>query len=149
MRDDKISFDEFLKSDDCLPDEPRRRERAFKGEKHKTADFSFIALVIVAAVSIALTIMFYKDVFMPIDNDYTFFLGSNSSQAGQTDGEKININTASVETLCTLNYIGERKAIEIVAYRIANGPFEKIEDIINVNTIGESIFNKIKDDICV
>ena len=54
-----------------------------------------------------------------------------------------------METLCTLNYIGERKAIEIVAYRIANGPFEKIEDIINVNTIGESIFNKIKDDICV
>ncbi len=151
MQNDKISFDTFLKSDDCLPDEPKTKEKVFKDRQQKGADVSFIVLVIVAIISIALCILYYKEVFMPIDDTYTVILGSSSSssQAPQKVGDKVNINTADIETLCTLKSIGESRALEIVSYRIANGPFEDISDIKNVKGIGESVFDKIKDSICV
>ena len=110
-----------------------------------------IILAIVAAISIALCIMYYNDVFVPIDDDYTLFLQDAfvSSQNDEQSKEKVNINTASIEALCSIKYIGERKAIDIVAYRLASGPFEKIEDIKNVRNIGDKLFDKIKDSICV
>ncbi len=61
----------------------------------------------------------------------------------------ININTASLEQLMTLNGIGESKAKAIIEYRQTNGNFSKIEDIINVSGISETIYNKIKNSITV
>ncbi|WP_420845036.1 ComEA family DNA-binding protein [Marinobacter iranensis] len=49
----------------------------------------------------------------------------------------ININTADIETLASLNGIGQSKAEAIVAYRDANGPFESSNDLTNVKGIGE------------
>jgi len=63
--------------------------------------------------------------------------------------EKININTAGVQELVTLDGIGEIKAREIVAYRDQNGAFERIEQILDVKGIGEATFAKIKDRITV
>ena len=60
---------------------------------------------------------------------------------------KININTADLQTLMTLPGIGETYAQRIIDYRTANGPFEKIEDIMNVTGIGEKRYNAIKDSI--
>ncbi len=64
----------------------------------------------------------------------------------------VNINTASkteiLETL-TGKGIGEAKAQAIVDYRIANGPYSRIEDVMNVSGIGEATFAKIKDFITV
>ena len=48
----------------------------------------------------------------------------------------ININTADVATLASLNGIGESKAEAIVAYRSENGPFQSVEDLANVKGIG-------------
>jgi competence protein ComEA len=62
---------------------------------------------------------------------------------------KININTARIEELVTLNGIGEVKARDIVAYREQNGAFENIEQIQDVKGIGEATFNKIKDWITI
>ncbi len=151
MQDDKISFDTFLKSDNCVPNGNIPKENIFKNTKEKIFDFSFVILIIIAAASIALCILYYKEAFMPIDDTYNIILGnsSSSSQAPQKVGDKVNINTADIETLCTLKSIGESRALEIVSYRIANGPFKDIADIKNVNGIGETIFNKIKDSICV
>ena len=61
----------------------------------------------------------------------------------------ININTANKEELMNLNGIGESKAQNIINYRVDNGDFKSIEDIKNVKGIGDSIFEKIKNDICV
>lgn len=63
--------------------------------------------------------------------------------------EKININTASKELLTTLNGIGDKLAERIIAYRQTKGMFETIQDIMKVNGIGDSLFDKIKDDITV
>lgn len=65
----------------------------------------------------------------------------------QTTG-KININMASLEELMTLTGIGESKALSIIEYR-EQTPFSTIEDIKNVSGIGESAFDKIKENITV
>ena len=62
---------------------------------------------------------------------------------------KVNINTASIEELMTLNGIGEAKANDIIKYRETNGNFETIEDIKKIEGIGDSIFAKIQEDITV
>lgn len=60
---------------------------------------------------------------------------------------KININTAQIDELISLNGIGEAKAKEIVAYREQNGLFRSIEELLLVKGIGEATFDKIKDHI--
>ena len=60
----------------------------------------------------------------------------------------ININTATIEELQTLNGIGESKAKDIIAYRETN-KFNTIDDIKNVPGIGEGLFAKIKENITV
>ena len=46
-----------------------------------------------------------------------------------------------------LTGIGESKADAIISYRNENGSFKNIEEIKNVSGIGDSIFEKIKDNI--
>ncbi|MDD4407174.1 MAG: helix-hairpin-helix domain-containing protein [Bacilli bacterium] len=65
-----------------------------------------------------------------------------------TKNELININTANIEELTTLNGIGEIVANRIISYRF-NSPFNSIEDIMNVQGIGPTIFAKIKDYIII
>ena len=62
---------------------------------------------------------------------------------------RIDINTASEDTLCSLPGIGSSKAKAIVKYREDNGPFTDISQIMNVSGIGENLYNNIKDLICV
>ncbi len=63
--------------------------------------------------------------------------------------EKVNINTASLAELMTLSKIGESKANAIIQYRNDNGNFKSIEEIKNVNGIGDSIFDTIKNNITI
>ena len=72
-----------------------------------------------------------------------------TTRPGSQQTQKVNINTADIYTLMTLDGIGEIYAQRIIDYREANGPFEKIEDIQNVPGIGEKRFEVIKDRITV
>lgn len=63
----------------------------------------------------------------------------------KTQNVKININTATQTELETLPGIGSSTALKIINYRKENGKFKSIEDIKNVNGIGDSKYNKIKD----
>ena len=69
--------------------------------------------------------------------------------AGAEDNAKININTATVEELSSLQGIGEKKAKSIVEHREKAGSFAKIEDLKDVKGVGDKIFDKIKDQIAV
>jgi len=60
---------------------------------------------------------------------------------------KVNINTASLEELMTLEGIGENKAKSIIEYRETKSKFNTIEDIKNVNGIGDNLFAQIKENI--
>ena len=70
------------------------------------------------------------------------------SEESDTDNNLININKATKEELKTLDGIGDTLADNIIEYR-KNNKFESIEDILNVNGIGESKYNAIKEYICV
>lgn len=62
---------------------------------------------------------------------------------------KISINNATLDELCTLDGIKEKTAQKIIAYRIKNGPFQSIEELMEVSGIGEAKFLAIKDKICL
>ena len=66
---------------------------------------------------------------------------------GNNINAKISLNKATIEELQTLSGIGEAKAKAIIKYREENGEFKKIDDIKNVSGIGDSAFEKIKDQI--
>lgn len=61
-----------------------------------------------------------------------------------SDSSTININTATMEELMTLPYIGEVKAKAILEYRNAYGPFKSVEELLNVKGIGEKTLEKLR-----
>ena len=61
----------------------------------------------------------------------------------------MNINTASVKELDALPGIGAKTAALIVEYRQKNGPFKKVEELMNVRGVGEKSFLKLKPQLTV
>jgi len=59
--------------------------------------------------------------------------------------DKININTAGVDEFVALPGIGRAYAERIIEYRQKNGPFKRLEDLLNVRGIGEKTYERIKD----
>ena len=72
---------------------------------------------------------------------------SNTSNSQGISNNIVNINSATIEELKTLNGIGDSKAKSIIEYREQNGGFKSIEDIKNVTGIGEKMFERIKEQI--
>ena len=71
--------------------------------------------------------------------------GILSTDSGGVQSVMININTASEAELMTLPGIGQSRAKDIINYRVKNGFFESIDDIMKVSGIKEAAFEKIKD----
>ncbi len=61
----------------------------------------------------------------------------------------VNLNTATVVELQQLPGIGEKVASRIVEYRTKKGPFKKIEELMNVQGIGEKSFLKLRAQLTV
>lgn len=70
------------------------------------------------------------------------------SGTGRTSS-KIDINTATSEELQTLSGIGPATAEKILQYRSDVGYFKSIEEIKNVNGIGDKTFDELKEYIKV
>ncbi|WP_231862865.1 ComEA family DNA-binding protein [Alicyclobacillus mali (ex Roth et al. 2021)] len=80
--------------------------------------------------------------------------GMSASQSGGASrarkhavpaGQKININTADLETLETLPGVGPKRAAAIIAYRQAHGPFSDLDSLRHVKGIGEKTLAKWQD----
>lgn len=63
--------------------------------------------------------------------------------------EKVNLNTASAQELDNLPGIGEAIAQAIVEYREQKGAFQTIQQVMEVEGIGEKTFEAIRDLITV
>ena len=60
----------------------------------------------------------------------------------------VNINTADAKTIGeALSGIGLKKAEAIVKYREEKGVFKTVEELVNVNGIGEKTVEEIKNDV--
>ncbi len=63
--------------------------------------------------------------------------------------QKIDLNRADTWLLDALPGIGPGRAEAIVDYRGQNGPFHRVEDLLNVEGIGESTLDSMRDFITV
>ncbi len=75
----------------------------------------------------------------------------NESDNAVTDEEEglVNINTADLAELDSLPGVGEKIAENIIAYRDKWGSFDSIEEIKEVEGIGDGIYDRIKDSITI
>ena len=68
---------------------------------------------------------------------------------GEDKAVKVNLNTAGAAELEALPGIGPSYARRIVEYREKNGPFKRVEDLLNVQGIGDKTLERIRDKVTV
>lgn len=102
-------------------------------------------------VNLARKIVDGEQIHVPSTEDVSSGVTSSVSGTSSVPGvsSKVNINTADVGELVSLDGIGESTANKIIEDRNVNGPFASIEDIKRVSGIGDKKFEAIKDHICV
>jgi len=72
--------------------------------------------------------------------------GPPAAGAQATTGSRlVNVNTADEQELDTLPGVGPSLAARILEYRKKNGPFSSVEDLDNVEGIGPSRVDSLKD----
>jgi competence protein ComEA len=74
--------------------------------------------------------------------------GSNPSDAGDPGG-LVNINTATLEELETLSGIGPALGQRIIDYREEHGPFQAVDELMNVSGIGEKRLADLRPHVTV
>lgn len=67
----------------------------------------------------------------------------------QPESGKIDLNNAALEELMTLDEIGEVRAQAIIDYRNNNLGFYSVDDLLLIDKIPRSVFEKIKDKVTV
>ncbi|WP_259416229.1 helix-hairpin-helix domain-containing protein [Bacillus toyonensis] len=82
--------------------------------------------------------------YVPNKNEQVQDVDTSSKGKG-----KVQINAASKEQLEKITGIGSRKAESILKYREEHGPFQKIEDLLEIDGIGVKSLEKIKDQIII
>ena len=89
-----------------------------------------------AAVGIAVALL-----FLP--------LAANAAAASAATAEKVDVNRATAPELESLPGVGPSLAQRILDYRKEHGPFQRIEDLMNVQGIGEKNFLRIREHVTV
>lgn len=74
---------------------------------------------------------------------------SVSNQVSTISGPKVNINKADLTELQKLTGIGQKKAQDIIDFRMKNGDFKSIEDLGKVSGFGDKTLEKLKDEISI
>ena len=114
------------------------------GGLNNDADISQINLAYILEDGMKITIP-NKNEKKENNNENSNVIVENNIKENNKKDNIININNATQSQLETLPGIGPSIAIKIINYRNEHGKFKSINDIKNVNGIGENKFNKIKD----
>jgi len=81
--------------------------------------------------------------------DLSVIKANEKSEQESSKSDLINLNTATIDELKTLNGIGEKKAESIIRYREEKGLFKTIDDLKNVDGIGEKTFENLKSSLTI
>ena len=65
------------------------------------------------------------------------------------DLQAVDINTADLDELMMLQGIGDKLALRIISYRLANGPFQQPEDLLKVKGFGDKLFETNRNHLTV
>ena len=87
--------------------------------------------------------------FLDLTRDFTSSREYSHHEIESMQFYYVNINTADLDELSELPCVSNSQAKAIIEYREENGDFESIEEILNVNGIGEKTFDEIKMNITV
>ena len=68
---------------------------------------------------------------------------------GESVSSLLDVNTASLTQLEALDGIGPEIARRILTYRQQNGPFTRLEDLLNVQGIGPSLLERLRSQATV
>ncbi|ATI61483.1 MULTISPECIES: helix-hairpin-helix domain-containing protein [Bacillus] len=104
----------------------------------------FLSEVDMKKVNLAQIVQDQMLLYIPSKNESEQGVLTSSKEDG-----KIRINTAAKEQLEKITGIGSRKAESILKYREEHGPFQKIEDLLEIDGIGAKSLEKIKDQIII
>lgn len=77
----------------------------------------------------------------PLKDESTIYLPSQSKQS-------VSLNHATKEELMTLDRIGDKTAQKIIDYRQKH-PFTCLEDIMNVQGIGQKTYERLRENLCL
>ena len=75
--------------------------------------------------------------------------GELPATAGETPNGKVHLNLATAAELDALPGVGPVIAERIVSYREENGPFQSVEDLLDVPGIGEAKLADLRDHVQV
>jgi len=98
-----------------------------------------------STVNLAIYLVDGQKVHIPYHDEVSSSISSDVDYSSGEAHTLINVNIATVEELMELPGIGETRAKEIVAYRTRNGAFNSMEDLDNVDGIGETTLAEIRD----
>ncbi len=131
-----------------------------KSDKRQTMAMIGIALLVIAGVMIYIAVSqpkIYEEqsdsVSIQIENSVTYTSAENQQNNVQTTSAAqvsessvsypLNLNTATVQELMTIDGLGEKRAYAIVTYRQEIGRYTDVSQIMNIKGIGESLYAQV------
>jgi len=114
--------------------------------KERSAEILLVTFAVVITVTVLVIGYFDSPKFKSSEpSDFV------DSEIVTNDAEnyKIDINNATAEELTVLYQIGPVRANEIIKYREENGGFYSAEELLCIEKIPQSVYQKIKDQITV
>lgn len=84
-----------------------------------------------------------------IENNACIETSITNNEENSVETTKVSLNNATLSELMSLSGIGETKAKAIIEYRDKNNGFKSIEELKKVSGIGNSTYEKIKNNITI
>lgn len=114
-------------------------------EKRQIGIMTGVAMIVIAVIMVVVSSspnVVYEDSWKESVNQQDDST-TVSSQSTLKVEYPLNLNTATVDELMTISEIGENRARAIIEYRNVLGSYTSVEQIKNIEGIGDSLYSKI------
>ena len=108
-----------------------------------------VALILIGAILVFVAVKSPRVYDEPNPTDATQSVNAEINDITQEHIFPININTATADELTMVKGIGDTRAKNIVAYREEHGPFNSVEELKEVDGIGDTLYEQIAGSLTV